>query len=294
MKTATTLLFALASATAAAAHGILQDMTIDGKFIKGNGVGGPASPSGIRQVFSQDPIKGANNRDINCGVGARPAALVLDAMPGSELTFNWRTASGGQWPHNTGPMFTYLASCGSQSCDQFDAINAKWFKIQQDGRRKDGTWTQQDLMNGGVAKASLPDNLAAGNYLVRHEIIALHLATSRGGAEFYAGCAQLRVGGSETGVPRQQDVVSIPGAYSDNDPGIFDPDVFNTGANYVYPGPPVSTLVSGGEPSPTETQPAEPSESSGGSGSCHLRRRSEGSNYRPRQISRVMRNLAIH
>jgi hypothetical protein len=296
--TASTLLLALATAIPlAAAHGILQDMTIDGKFIKGNRVGGPTEPSGIRQVFSQDPIKGANNRDTNCGAGAQPAALVLDAMPGSKLTFNWRTASGGQWPHNTGPMFTYLASCGSTTCDKFDAINAKWFKIQQSGRRQDGTWEQQEIMNGGVARASLPSNLAPGNYLVRHEILALHLATNPGGAEFYAGCAQLRVGGSETGVPPQQALVSIPGVVKDNDPGVFDPNVFNTQSNYVFPGPPVATLVSGGSNTGSPSPP--PPEQSG---SCQLKAQPrkakrngvEDGNYRPRQMSRVMRNLRIH
>ena len=96
-------------------------------------------------------------------------------------------------------------------------------------------------MNGGSLTLALPDNLKAGDYLVRHEvccslssttvsvltityqIIALHLATSKGGAEFYPSCTQIRVGGSGTGVAK--DTVSFPGAYSDNDPGIFDPTV---------------------------------------------------------------------
>lgn len=300
MKTASTLLFTLASVVPfVAAHGILQDMTIGGTFIKGNGVGGSANPSAIRHVFSQDPIKGANNRDINCGSGAQPAALTADANPGSEMTFNWRTASGGKWPHNIGPMFTYMASCGSTTCDKFDAINAKWFKIQESGKRKDGKWEQQDLMDGGAARAQIPDNLAPGNYLVRHEIIALHLATSMGGAEFYAGCAQVRVSGNEKGVPKNQDLVSLPGAYKDNDPGIFDTTVFDDNAKYVFPGPKVAVLVDGQskeKPSPTSSAEPEPTES----GSCHLRaqpknkRSADPSNYRPQQVSRIMRNLRIH
>jgi len=300
MKTSSTLFFALAAVFPfAAAHGILQDMTIDGKFIKGNGVGGSTEPSAIRHVFSQDPIKGARNRDINCGVGAQPASLVLDVDPGSEMTFNWRTASGGAWPHNVGPMFTYMASCGDVSCDKFDAINAKWFKIEQSGRKKDGSWVQDELMKGGVAKAQIPENLAPGNYLVRHEIIALHLATTKGGAEFYAGCAQVLVGGTETGVPQEEDLVSIPGAYRDEDPGIFVPNVFDDNAEYIYPGPPVASLIEDSNPTPTSSEAPEPSES----GSCRLRpqpkpkreaRQYLASDARPRQISRVMRNLRIH
>jgi hypothetical protein len=99
------------------------------------------------------------------------------------------------------------------------------------------------VVTGGVANASLPKTLAAGNYLIRHEIIALHLATSFGGAEFYPACAQIKVGGSETGAPTAEELVSIPGAYSDNDPGIFDPNVFDTSAPYVFPGPAIASFV---------------------------------------------------
>jgi len=80
-------------------------------------------------------------------------------------------------------------------------------------------------VDGGVYSTNLPKNLAAGEYLVRHEIIALHLATQKGGAEFYPSCQQLKVGGSGTGVPTQDELLSFPGAYSDDDPGIYTPNV---------------------------------------------------------------------
>lgn len=44
-----------------------------------------------------------------------------------------------------------------------------------------------------------------------------------GGAEFYPSCTQVRVSGSGNGAPNA--TVSFPGAYSDSDPGIFDPNV---------------------------------------------------------------------
>lgn len=51
-----------------------------------------------------------------------------------------------QWPHNTGPMLTYMANCGPNPCNQFDIANAKWFKIQQIGRTSPGSaWAQADL-----------------------------------------------------------------------------------------------------------------------------------------------------
>ena len=80
-------------------------------------------------------------------------------------------------------------------------------------------------MNGDAFTIKLPENLTPGDYLIRHEIIALQIAVSVGGAEFYPSCSQLRVGGSQSGAPSSSDLVSLPGAYSDTDPGIYDPSV---------------------------------------------------------------------
>lgn len=165
-------------------------------------------------------------------------------------------------------------------------------------------------MTGGVATSQIPSNIAPGNYLLRHEIIALHLATSLGGAEFYPACAQITVGGSGTGAPQPSELVSLPGAYSDNDPGIFDPNVFNPGASYTFPGPPIASFVTaaggGSTPSssasgsaPSGTGAAAPATSTTASGkTCKIKKRSVNSDaadlyiVRPRHFSRIMRRLA--
>lgn len=163
-------------------------------------------------------------------------------------------------------MLTYLASCGSTTSDKCDAQSAKWFKIDQVGQVSPGsnTWAMQSVssyhsllsqqettlifppVTGSLAMVKLPSNLAPGNYLVRHELISLQLAVSPGGAEFYPACAQLKVGGSGTGVPTQSELVSFPGAYSDTDPGIYDPQVYNPGQTYTFPGPPIAAFVGSG------------------------------------------------
>ena len=137
---------------------------------------------------------------------------------------------------------TYMTPCGISDCISFDSLSAKWFKIQQSGLRADGTWAMKDLYDGLPATVSLPSNIAPGEYLIRHEILALHSAQSVGGAEFYPSCAQLRVGGSQTGVPSS--TVSLPGAYSDTDPGILI-DPYDMTGPYPFPGPPVANLVDG-------------------------------------------------
>ena len=91
----------------------------------------------------------------------------------------------------------------------------------------------------------IPSRLAPGNYLIRHEIISLQFANETRRAEFYPACAQLRVGGSETGGPTFNELVSLPGAYDDGDPGLYNPNGFiNTTFEYKFPGPPVAAFVS--------------------------------------------------
>jgi len=294
MKTSSTLVFAIVAAAVpfVSAHGFVQDLKIDGKLIKGSPVGGKAVDTSIRQVFSQDPIKGANNPSVNCGNGAKAASQVSSANPGSTLAFSWKAADGSNWPHNIGPMLTYMTNCGDEGCDKFDPANAEWFKIQQVGKKDADTWAQNDIKNGADATVTLPKDIAPGNYIVRHEIIALHLANSKGGAEFYEGCVQLKIGGSGTGAPSKDELVKLPGAYSDTDPGIFDPTVFDSGAKYSFPGPAISKLAA------TSSSSSAPSGNPGTKSQCHLKSsKSKGkrsADYRPRAISRVMRDVIFH
>jgi len=261
MKFALTLPILLAAYVSA--HGELTRVTIDGKtFSKFD------QASIIRVVSSQDPNKGANNPALTCGPNAQPASLSANVNPGASMSIDWRTADDNVWPHNTGPMLTYMANCGQTTCDKFDPANAQWFKIDQKARKQDGNWFQQDLMTGGKDTVTIPQNLAPGNYMVRHEIIALHLATNPGGAEFYPGCFQVTVGGSGTGKPSQDELVQFPGGYGDNDPGIFDPSVFDNNAPYPMPGPALSKLVgTGGSPAAPAPKPASGSGSGAGAGS---------------------------
>src|ERR1700722_126972 len=139
----------------------------------------------------------------------------------------------------------YMTSCENTTCDQYNSQNALWFKISQIGRQSNSTWVQQDLssffstnsppltfayiyilpVDGWTSNVTLPLNIKPGEYLLRHEIIALHLATSIGGAEFYPSCTQLNIGGNGTDVPSPDELVTFPGGYSDTDPGIYDPNV---------------------------------------------------------------------
>jgi len=159
-------------------------------------------------------------------------------------------------------------------------------------------------VNGQPISVTLPTQVAPGDYLVRHEIIALHLAQSLGGAEFYPSCTQIRVGGLQTGTPNQ--TVSFPGGYDDNDPGIYDPDVY-TNQDYVFPGPPVSNLASssssgtptsatsttkGTNPTSTGTAGAQPTQSSS-SRVCKLQKQDASLSKRDTAIAHHKRRTSF-
>ncbi|KAK7031812.1 glycosyl hydrolase family 61-domain-containing protein [Favolaschia claudopus] len=257
MKSFTAALFTASLATSVVAHGWVGKLTVNGKAFKGNEPTEQTpngAPSVVRQIANNLPVKDTTSPDITCGRSAKPAALVATAAPGDKLQFNWNTlAAGGLWFHDVGPMMTYLASCGSGSCADFDASKAKWFKIDEQGQLADGTWAQAKLDTGAPASVTLPSNLKAGNYLVRNELIALHTAQSEGNAEFYPSCSQLTVTGSGTGVPAASELVSFPGAYKPKDAGILI-DIYNMRrGSYKFPGPAIASFVKGG------SAPADPS-----------------------------------
>lgn len=101
----------LLSAAYVAAHGYVHQVVIDGTTYPGNAPGATPSPSIIRQISTIDPVKGANNPNLNCGQNSQPASLVANAMPGSTMAFSW----GGATQHVGFPLhvesFLSVQSC---------------------------------------------------------------------------------------------------------------------------------------------------------------------------------------
>ena len=73
----------------------------------------------------------------------------------------------------------------------------------------------------------IPEATPPGDYLIRYEIIALHIATTQGGAEFY------HVSKGDVTPIQPSDTVSLLGAYSDTDPPYSSQTRYFTEATYV-------------------------------------------------------------
>ncbi|EEY19665.1 cellulose-growth-specific protein [Verticillium alfalfae VaMs.102] len=221
----------LATAAVVSAHGYVDTAIIGGQNYQFY------QPDRIsRRVEGNGPIEDVSLIDLQCGgwtaggiSGSAPAKLHAPAAAGSQVTLKWTL-----WPDShVGPTVTYMARCPASG------YRAVWFKVHEQGL-VNGVWGAAPLMVSGNSgyKFNIPQCLAPGYYLVRHELIALHAAFSYPGAQFYPSCFQLQVSGSGTANPTG--LVSFPGAYTKTDPGV----VYNSyigQKTYPVPGPKVFT-----------------------------------------------------
>jgi cellulase len=129
-------------------------------------------------------------------------------------------------------------------CTSAKASDLKWSKISQGGwisGSNPGTWTTDTLIaNNFSSSATVPKNLKAGNYVLRHEIIALHTAGSPNGAQAYPQCLNLKVTGSGTVAPTGG--VAGTALYKSTDPGILF-SLYGTFSGYTIPGPALWTAA---------------------------------------------------
>ncbi|KFY49042.1 hypothetical protein V495_00808 [Pseudogymnoascus sp. VKM F-4514 (FW-929)] len=142
--------------------------------------------------------------------------------------------------YHPGALQFYMAKVPEgDTAASWDGSGAHWFKIYQDNVTVSAsgqiTWPS---MGVSVPSVELPASLPNGDYLIRVEHIAVHVAYSEGGAQFYLACGQINVSGGGNGKPSP--LVAFPGAYSPTDPGILF-DMYSPQTSYTPPGPAVWT-----------------------------------------------------
>ncbi|KAF5102315.1 hypothetical protein D0Z00_000498 [Geotrichum galactomycetum] len=222
----------------AAAHGYVSDISVGDNWYPGSNPFQDAwkNPVPERVVWSffdggNSPVADFTTKDIVCNTNAQAAKLYIDSIEaGSQITFYWTS-----WPSaHLGPIMTYLAKCNGD-CRDNDPSSLSYFKIAEKGW-ENGKWATQELIaNNNSWTVTLPSDIAAGNYLIRHELLALQEGARKLGAQFYPMCVNLKITGGGSANPEG---VTFPGAYKTDDPGILI-DIFNGITNYVIPGPAV-------------------------------------------------------
>jgi hypothetical protein len=109
----------------------------------------------------------------------------------------------------------------------------KFVKIGERGYLGSKKWATDAIVGGGTSSISIPASLKAGNYVLRHESIALHGARNID-AQFYPQCINLKVTGSGNAVPSN----GVPGTrlYQTKEPGLVF-DLYTSYSRYPIPGP---------------------------------------------------------
>jgi hypothetical protein len=250
--------FVLGTAGSVAGHGYVTRIDVDGTTYGGYLVDTyyyePDPPQLIAwSTTATDtgyvPPSAYSNSDIVCHRGAEPGALSAETFPGGSVTLYWNT-----WPtDHHGPVITYLANCNGD-CALVDKSTLKFFKIDAgglvDNSAVPGTWASDELIAADFSRTvTIPSDIASGNYVLRHEIIALHSAGNKDGAQNYPQCINLKITGSGTATPTGTLGTEL---YKGTDAGI-DVNIWNALTSYVIPGP---ALYTAGSDSNTATSNA--------------------------------------
>jgi len=176
---------------------------------------------------------------IVCHKSGASNGAYVNIKAGSTATFYWNT-----WPDShKGPVIDYIAPCNGD-CGTPASTSLLWTKLDQQGwisGSNPGTWATDSLIAANNTwTITIPSNLAAGNYVVRHEIIALHAAGSTNGAQAYPQCINFAVTGSGTGTPSGGVVATK--FYTASDPGILF-NIYTAFTSYTIPGPALGKIA---------------------------------------------------
>ncbi|KAF8150504.1 glycosyl hydrolase family 61-domain-containing protein [Mycena galopus ATCC 62051] len=185
-----------------------------------------------------------DNSQMSCEGSARtPAPESISVSAGDEIDIFWEGATGelkgkpgtgsltayNPWVHAMGFVFDYITSCKGD-CSTFDATNAGWTKLAHAGMDMSqtispqlratmtgkpepyhpssgpGLWAMAKLVqNGSKWTVKIPSSLESGQYMIRHELAAVHNPKNSDpttGPQLYIACIQLNVqNGGDTPLP---------------------------------------------------------------------------------------------
>ncbi|KAJ2715929.1 hypothetical protein H4R19_000930 [Coemansia spiralis] len=225
------LLAVAALVCAAYAHVHIRNLIIDGKVLDRGQCIRPY------QSNFNFPVKGTDNKNIVCRTTSmtKDSTSICDIKAGSKLVLEFHEeesrASRAIEGKHYGPSTVALSPLDANGAGNV------WFYIYKQGYDPaTKKWCIDHLnANKGQLEVTIPADIADGEYLMRGEIIALHLAEKVGGAEFYPNCAQIRVSGGGSSKPKG---FALPGVYQPRDKGIFF-NLYDGYKSYPMPGPDV-------------------------------------------------------
>ena len=224
-------------------HGTVSGIVADGIYYQGYS---PSfqfqhpSPAVVGWSIPEDLSNGFidpsnyTTAEVICHLGATPGAKSVAVKAGGSVELQWTL-----WPSSHhGPVIDYLANCNGP-CSSVDKSALKFNKIDGAGLIDDttvpGNWASDQLIaNNNSWTIVIPASVAPGDYVLRHEIIALHSAGSANGAQNYPQCINLEITGAGTDTLASGTLGEA--LYTANDPGIL-VNIYTKLTSYLVPGP---------------------------------------------------------
>ncbi|KAF2177465.1 lytic polysaccharide monooxygenase [Zopfia rhizophila CBS 207.26] len=187
-----------------------------------------------KNAQSKQGIENPSSADIRC-YQSQNAGSVATVPAGATIHY-----ISTQQVNHPGPTQYYLAKVPEgKTATTWDGSGNVWFKFHTEmptvDKNKQMTWPGQNEYK--TTNATIPKSTPDGEYLLRVEHIALHMAMQPNKAQFYLSCSQIKITGGGSGTPGP--LVALPGAYKTNDPGILVNLQNIQPSAYIPPGPAV-------------------------------------------------------
>jgi len=182
---------------------------------------------------NRGPVENVHDPNLRCynsDGGSAPNTYTVAA--GQKITFNTDNSN----LYHIGVVNVYMAKAPGKAKD-FDGAGKVWFKIFEVPANADPTGKNYPTYPATAMSSvtfTIPKNVPTGEYLVRIEHIAIHVADA---PQFYIACAQIAVKNGGNGTPGP--LVAIPGVYKGTEPGIRINPYWPIPTRYTQPGPAV-------------------------------------------------------
>ncbi|KAF9873845.1 hypothetical protein CkaCkLH20_08579 [Colletotrichum karsti] len=193
-----------------------------------------------RSTNGWSPVADVSSLDMVCNEGGlnpetMAATKTATVAPGDILGFTVNIEIG-----HPGPLAVYMSKAPDGVSASEYRGDGDWFKVYaltvttiDDNTIHWGNYKYAQAIRNYTFQ--LPQEIPAGQYLLRAEHVGLHDATQHAKAQFYISCAQLQVTGNGAGKPGP--LVKIPGVYNGYEPGLM-LELFNpVPKSYEAPGP---------------------------------------------------------
>ncbi|KAL8894788.1 MAG: hypothetical protein Q9192_004057, partial [Flavoplaca navasiana] len=176
------IIITLTTISSVSAHGYVSQIAVNGQqhlgynpttAWKGNPSIAAWSTPQNQDLGPIEPPK-YTDPDIVCHRAATPGQEHLAVNAGDTLKLTWNT-----WiESHHGPVIDYLAPCNGE-CTGVEKTALKFTKIAEKGlidhSSPPGKWASDELRAAGNSwEVKIPECVKDGNYVLRHEIIALH------------------------------------------------------------------------------------------------------------------------